>query len=138
MAQYFNKYFTSIATDLLCNSNQAIPLNLNDPSNFRERINYVNNSFFLFPTNVVEIFNIIASLPNKGNALYVIKPRLLNLVLDQILPVLKYLFNFCIESGTYPNILKIARVIPIYKSGTLSKACNYRPISNLNNFNKIF
>ena len=29
---------------------------------------------------------------------------------------LAYLFNRCVEKGIYPNLLKVAQVVPIYKN----------------------
>ena len=43
----------------------------------------------------------------------------------------------CFESGVFPNCLKIAEVVPIFKTGDRSKATNYRPISLLSQFDKI-
>ena len=40
--------------------------------------------------------------------------------------------------GTYPTELKLARVVPIFKSGNSSMPSNYRPISTLSIFNKLF
>ena len=37
----------------------------------------------------------------------------------------------------YPDILKIAKTIPIYKKGSKLGVSNYRPISLLSNLNKI-
>ena len=48
------------------------------------------------------------------------------------------LFNFCLIEGVYPDSLKVAEVIPIFKKGKQDKATNYRPISLLSQFNKIF
>ena len=47
------------------------------------------------------------------------------------------LINNSIEFGTYPSKLKLAKVIPIYKSGDESYPSNYRPISLLSIFNRI-
>ena len=43
-----------------------------------------------------------------------------------------------VEQGIYPSKLKLAKVIPIYKSNDESDPSNYRPISLLSVFNRIF
>ena len=48
------------------------------------------------------------------------------------------LINNCINKGLFPSILKIAKVIPIHKSGEKDLVSNYRPISILPHFSKIF
>jgi len=50
---------------------------------------------------------------------------------------LKHIFNLSFNSGSIPNQLKIAKVIPIYKSGDKTSSDNYRPISLLSCFSKI-
>ena len=55
-----------------------------------------------------------------------------------IAPLLAKLYNQCIIEGTFPSILKIAQVVPIFKNGPKEKCCNYRPISLLSLFSKIF
>ena len=52
--------------------------------------------------------------------------------------LLSNLFNKCILRGSFPNRLKIAKVTPLYKSGPTHKTTNYRPISILSPFSKIF
>lgn len=53
--------------------------------------------------------------------------------------VLSTVFDNCITSGKFPNELKVARVTPIYKSkGDPDDPDNYRPISVLPVFSKIF
>ena len=52
--------------------------------------------------------------------------------------MLSQIINISIKTGNYPDQLKIAKVIPIYKKGSSSDPSNYRPISILSNINKIF
>ena len=53
-------------------------------------------------------------------------------------PVLTKLFNKCVAEGVYPDFLKIAKVIPIFKGGDANEENSYRPISILTQFNRIF
>ena len=48
------------------------------------------------------------------------------------------IFNECLRSGSYPDILKIAKVVPLHKGGSKLDLNNYRPISILSPINKIF
>ena len=48
------------------------------------------------------------------------------------------IFNKAITTGQYPDALKIAKVIPLYKKGENTVISNYRPISLLSLLNKIF
>ena len=41
------------------------------------------------------------------------------------------LINLCFETGIFPDILKIAKVIPLHKKESKLKFLNYRPISLL-------
>ena len=47
------------------------------------------------------------------------------------------LFNSCIEQGSFPDALKAAEVVPVFKKGDSNQATNYRPISLLSQFSKI-
>lgn len=48
------------------------------------------------------------------------------------------IFNQSLSMGIFPNRLKYATIIPIFKSGNRHEIKNYRPISLLSNFSKIF
>ena len=48
------------------------------------------------------------------------------------------IYNWGIENGKYPDDLKIAKVIALYKKGVKFDPNNYRPISLLSLFDKIF
>ena len=51
---------------------------------------------------------------------------------------LTYLINSSFECGIFPNELKLAKVIPTFKNGDKQDITNYRPISILSFFSKIF
>ena len=75
---------------------------------------------------------------NKAHGLYSFPTRILRSAKHIISQPLSMIINKSIEYGTYPSKLKLAKVIPIYKSGDESDPSNYRPISLLSIFNRIF
>ena len=98
----------------------------------------INNSFFLAPSTTNEIINIIDSLSaKKATRSKDVETKFLKLSQVIIAPILSKLFNMCFKSGVFPNCLKVAEVVPIFKKGDQSKATNYRPISLLSQFDKI-
>lgn len=55
-----------------------------------------------------------------------------------IAPYLLVLTDYAFSSGIYPDSCKIAKVIPLHKKGDVNNPNNYRPISILTCFSKIF
>lgn len=51
---------------------------------------------------------------------------------------LEHIFNISIQQSIWPNALKRADIVPIYKSGDSTCIANYRPISLISNIAKIF
>ena len=51
---------------------------------------------------------------------------------------LTYVINMSLMEGIFPSELKLAKVVRIFKSGESDKVPNYRPISVLSFFTKIF
>ena len=58
-------------------------------------------------------------------------------VISYILVPLKHISNSSLEQGIFPDDMKIARVIPLFKAGDKQNVSNYRPISLLPQFSKI-
>ena len=51
---------------------------------------------------------------------------------------LTIIFNNCIRNGRFPDILKYADITSVFKKRDTTDRRNYRPISTLSNFSKIF
>ena len=51
---------------------------------------------------------------------------------------LSKIVNICVETGIFPDILKTAKVIPLHKKDSKLDHINYRPISLLSVFSKIY
>ena len=129
----FNDYFVNVANNFnrdKYSNNHVIP-------EFSEFLKDPNTStIFLEPISNSEVEDIIAKLSNyKAND---ISPLLLKPLREKFSYALTYLFNSCMLAGVFPNELKLAKVIPLYKSGNRNCTSNYRPISILPTLSKIF
>ena len=134
IADSFNNFFCEIGERLANNfSNQ----NNNDYKKFLNEP--APQSIFLYNTNVTEIINIVRNLKNNNSTGHDgISLKFMKLSLPILAPALVKIFNHSLSSGVYPDKLKIAKVIPIFKKGTKTSVNNYRPISILSSINKIF
>ena len=74
------------------------------------------NSFFIHPTNQAEIADIISSLDkSKSVGPYSIPNHILILLKNEISIPLADLFNSSFSSDKFPSVLKIAKVVLVYK-----------------------
>ena len=74
------------------------------------------DKFFLSPINKEEIKFILSSLDiNKSTGPYSIPSKVLNMLKNNISEQLADFFHFSFTTGTFPTLLKTAKVIPIYK-----------------------
>ena len=55
-----------------------------------------------------------------------------------ITPILKQYYNSFMQTGNFPDSLKIGKVTPVFKKGDQEKFENYRPVSILTIFGKLF
>ena len=86
----------------------------------------------------ISILRIINDLPHKSSTGFDdISMRLIKAIKTEIIPALTCIFNQSLNTGIFPEKLKIAKVIPIHKKGSLNDISNYRPISLLPSISKI-
>ena len=80
------------------------------------------------------------SIPLKGGkapGLDHIPMHLVKNSFDIISKPLMYLINLSLQKRIFPNNLKTAKIIPIFKAGDVDIFTNYRPISILSSFSEI-
>ena len=130
LANYVNRYFINAAA--------TVTVGIPQVQGFICFAMRTRNSCFFSPTHYDEVSKIIINLGNKGSKLLDIHPSILkeNLVIFVVHFVI--LYNFSLIEEVFPDAMKIARVNPAYKSGPSDKIDNYRPISALPIFSKVF
>ena len=99
----------------------------------KERQNF---KFLIAHVSQEEVLEIVKSLENKSVGPVNIPIKLLKLIPDLILFPLCNI-NVSFKTGVFPSLLKIVKVIPIHKGGSIQDMNNYRPISLLSIFDKI-
>ena len=98
----------------------------------------IQHTIFLYPASENEVALLIKDLdPNKGYGPDKIPAVILKNNSNTFSKILSRAFNLIVATGVYPSCLKIAKVIPIFKSGVATSPSNYRPISTLSVLNKI-
>ena len=105
------------------------------PDKFLTNRNYFN--LVIAHISEDEILDIISNLPNKGTGPASLPLNLLKIVADIIVFPLCHIINCSFVTGIFPNILKVAKVLPLHKGGSTEDLNNYRPISLLSIFDKI-
>ena len=137
-----DKDIADTLNDFFCGIGQELAKKHNDDlESYKKYMGQATkDSIELIPTNKVEVFDIIRMLKKKSCGADEIHPRLLLHCRSIIAPLLAHLYNLSFEQTVYPDLLKIAKVIPIFKKQheeEREEPGNYRPISLLSALNKI-
>ena len=133
IANGFNDFFVNIGPEL------ADRISNTENVNIFEYVKERNtNSMFLPEVNRNELLKVITSFESKISTdsddfnMYTIK-KIANEIIDPFL----YICNLSFSKGVFPESMKIAKVVPIHKSGDKNVFTNYRPVSLLSQFSKI-
>jgi len=126
-----NKYFTQVGPKLA----SAI---LSPAGYVTHSTPSAPNSLYLTPVLHNDVVNQINNLKcSKSNDSYDIPVSLVKMVENIISICLADLYNSSISNGVFPEKLK-AKVVPLFKSGSRLNPSNYKPISLLSHFSKMF
>jgi len=132
VANRFNAYFSGVALEL----DNRIPHTGTSPLLYMG--DRIDNSLFIAPVTHLDVADIIRQLKSKYFGLYAVPTFIYKCCVDLISPIIAELFNISVQLGRFPTALKLARVLPIYKSGDKNLPSNYRPISIMSDLSKIF
>ena len=153
IAEAFNKYFQNLVPNL----NLKVPSNLlcQTPENGHEVLaaiyKYQNHPSiktilekcnFSFSFKTVSLTNIEKEMKslnkNKASPSSDIPTKILKQNVDFFSPFILGYVNKSISSSTFPSILKLADITPVYKKDLRYEKSKYRSISVLPNLSKIF
>ena len=112
IANAFNNYFVNVGPNL---ANNIKNINATSAESYLNKQNI--NSIFLRPTDQNEILKIISEMKNKHSSGYDdISSTVLKRTYKYILVPLQHIINTSIEKGSFPDKMKIAKIVPIHKA----------------------
>ena len=98
----------------------------------------ITKSLYMGPSTEEEIMKILLNIKNSYPGHDDINIKVRKAVKEYIIAPLTQLCNIYLITGKVPNELKIAKVIPIHKKGKQNELGNYRPVSVLPAFSKVY
>ena len=134
MANEFNTFFTNVGPNLA-----------NDITEPDENISIydylgvsIEQSLFMRPVDEEEVITTVTGCTKKRSSDFEdISMDTVAKIVSVICKPLAHICNISFRTGVFPSRMKIAKVIPMIKSGTKTEVTNYRPISLLPQFSKI-
>lgn len=130
VANEFNSFFTSVAEqNKVQTGNHKPPMYSRCPA----------DSMVLAPVVEHDVARVIQQLPSKKtNDFNYMSTWLIKQCSQHIVRPLTEVINASFKDGVFPSSLKIAKVIPVFKKDDPQSINNYRPISILPVFSKVF
>ena len=127
-----NSFYCSIASKLSAN--------ISNKYDFHKYMSHVSvsNSFYFSPTNVEETKRTITKIKNKkSHGWDDLAVKIFEKLPDCVLSILAESVNLSFLSGRFPQCLKLATIIPIFKGGDKNQPSDFRPIALLPTLSKI-
>ena len=134
MASEINTFFTNVGPNLANN--------ITNPGENISIYDYIGESIeqslFMRPVDEEEVINIVKGCTKKKSSDFEdISMDTVAKVVSVICKLLAHICNISFRTAVFPSGMNIAKVIPMFKSGTKTDVTNHRPISLLPQFSKI-
>lgn len=130
IANEINTFFCNIGREL------SMKIPPTDPT-YTTLIQDNPHTMALFPVTPAELQSIVLNTKPNSNLNNILPIDHVKQCLDILTEPLNEFVNKCFDDGTFPEKLKKARIVPIFKNGDSLSPANYRPISILDDFSKI-
>ena len=134
IANEFNQFYINIGVELANKISQP------ENKSFKDYLKYpVSKNFNFELTNETEVRKYIMEMKSKSSSGHDrLSNKLLKVIGNDISKPLTLMINQAFNTGIFPEKLKYAKVLPIYKKGDIKLLENYRPVSLLPSISKIF
>ncbi|XP_073841373.1 uncharacterized protein [Musca autumnalis] len=131
----FNEYFLNIPQTL----KSTLQYNVGDDFDYFNSLKQTSSRFSLVAVNRADVEEVIDNFDiSKSPGYDGITGKVLKLTKNCISPHFAFIFNKIIETSTYPEVLKTAKIVPIPKSENACTVSNFRPVAVLPLIDKLY
>ena len=134
IANEFSAHFATVGKTYA----NKIPKFTQSIDTYLSKLQKSKGSIFLQPTSPEEIKRLIGKLPNKGSSGF---DKIDNILLKklnlEVATQISIITNASIAQGIFPELMKNALIVPLYKAKSRELVTNYRPISLLLTISKL-
>lgn len=134
-ADDFNLYFIESVNNILSN----IPDHAMGNPGCLGNIPTVVSEFQWHQVSIEAVSDIADGIrASNSKDFYDMTSNFIKIVFQAIAPLFTHLVNSCIMQGVFPDVLKIARIVPIFKKGSNNDVSSFRPIALVPVLAKLF
>ena len=128
------KYFSMVGKKFA----DKIPNSTRNVKEYLSRLQGNTSNLFFEPCTITEVRRTIKNLSaKKSSGADGISNDLLKILADSIAEPLCMVINESMSTGKFPELMKLAEVVPLYKGKARDIEMNYRPISLLTTMSKV-
>ena len=133
IANMFNNFFVNVGPELSQKITAPANVSIYDYMGNRNA-----HSIFLTPVDGEEVIRTVQNCANKVSFdVDSISMKLIKQIITCVANQFTHICNASFRTGVFPDKMKIAKVVPLFKSGDKYICNNYRPISLLPQFSKV-
>ena len=134
IANSLASYFANVGMEFA----EKIPNSSWSIKSYLEALQKNTSNLYFYPCTVREVCSFVVQLPAKRSSG---SDNVSNILLKELIPYLCeplcIIINSSLESGVFPDLMKLAEVVPLYKGKARDQETNYRPISLLTTMSKV-
>lgn len=113
---------------------------INGTINYYRSMDIIDNrdKFYFKYVQPDDIISAVVSISSKATGVDEISIAMINLSLPFIIPILCHIFDFSLQVGVFPSLWKCAQVTPVPKTSNPVEFKDFRPVSIICVFAKVF